>query len=38
MSNETNKPNSELQRSFEPLRTCFALLSLLLGILVCLRA
>jgi len=37
MSNETNKLNSELQRSIEPLRTCFALLSLLLGILVCLR-
>jgi hypothetical protein len=37
MKTERPEPNAELQQSFEPLRTVFALAALLLGLLASLR-
>ena len=37
MKTERPEPNAELQQSFEPLRTVFALAALLLGVLASLR-
>jgi hypothetical protein len=37
MKTERPEPNAELQQSFEPLRTAFALAALLLGLIASLR-
>jgi hypothetical protein len=37
MKTERPEPNAELQQSFEPLRTVFALAALLLGVIASLR-
>jgi hypothetical protein len=37
MKTERPEPNAELQQSFEPLRTAFALAALLLGVIASLR-
>jgi hypothetical protein len=37
MNNNRPDPNAELAHSFEPLRTTFALLALLLGLIVTLH-
>ena len=37
MNTDQSEPNAELQQSFEPLRTIFALAALLLGLLASLR-
>jgi len=37
MKNNRSDPNAELAQSFEPLRTTFALLALLLGVIATLH-
>ena len=37
MKTERHEPNAELQQSFEPLRTVFALAALLLGVIATLH-
>jgi len=37
MNNERPNANAELNQSFEPLRTAFALIALLLGVIASLR-